>query len=106
MNTSNTSFRRLGGSKGLPDNYVVSYYLEDMKRRVAVARAGGKLYAFDDLYLNAPLSAGLLSDTTIMSQCDGSRFDLTTGAVLRGPATVSLVTYAVRESDGHIEVQL
>ena len=30
----------------LPDNYVDPYYLQDLKRRVAVARVGGKLFAF------------------------------------------------------------
>lgn len=106
MNASNTTFRGLGDSKALRDNDANPYYLEDLKHRVAVARVGGKLYAFDDLYQNAPLSAGLLSGTTIMSQCDGSRFDISTGAVLRGPAAESLVTYEVRESDGRIEVRL
>lgn len=42
-----------------------------------------------------PLSAGLLTGTTIMCQCHGSQFDVTTGAVLRGPATDGLGTYEV-----------
>ena len=37
-----------------------------------------------------PLSGGLLTGTTLMCQCHGSRFDLTTGAVLNGPATEPL----------------
>jgi nitrite reductase/ring-hydroxylating ferredoxin subunit len=40
-----------------------------------------------------------------MSQCDGSRFDVTSGAVLRGPAIARLATYAVREANGQIEVR-
>jgi hypothetical protein len=43
------AFRALDDAGKLPDNYVNPYYLEDLKRRVSVARAGGKLYAFDDL---------------------------------------------------------
>jgi hypothetical protein len=43
------AFRTLDDAGRLPDNYVNPYYLEDLKRRVSVARAGGKLYAFDDL---------------------------------------------------------
>jgi hypothetical protein len=42
------AFRTLDEAGKLPDNYVNPYYLEDLKRRVSVARAGGKLYAFDD----------------------------------------------------------
>jgi 3-phenylpropionate/trans-cinnamate dioxygenase ferredoxin subunit len=53
-----------------------------------------------------PLSSGLLTGTTIMSQCDGSQFDITTGSVLRGPATRSLDTYEVREHDGKIELKI
>jgi 3-phenylpropionate/trans-cinnamate dioxygenase ferredoxin component len=43
------AFRALDDAGKLPDNYVNPYYLEDLKRRVSVARAGGKLYA--PLYL-------------------------------------------------------
>jgi nitrite reductase/ring-hydroxylating ferredoxin subunit len=83
--SATATFRTIGRSDGLPNNYVNPYYLEDLKRRVAVARIGEKLYAFDDLAPNSgcPLSAGLLTATTIMSQCDGSQFDITSGAVRR-----------------------
>ena len=49
------------------------------------------------------MSAGLLAGTMIMSQCDGSQFDITTRAVLRGPVTTALATDKVREADGQIE---
>jgi nitrite reductase/ring-hydroxylating ferredoxin subunit len=87
----------------LPDNYVNSYYLQDLKRRVAVVRVGGELFAFDDLYEGCPLSSGLLTGTTLMSQCDGSQFDVTSGAVLRGPAKAPLKLYEVREQGGKIQ---
>jgi 3-phenylpropionate/trans-cinnamate dioxygenase ferredoxin component len=72
---------------------------------VSVARVGGKLYAFDDIYEGCPLSGGLLTGTTLMSQHDGSQFDVTTGAVLRGPAKAALRTYEVREQNGKIQVR-
>jgi|SRR5580704_12940926 nitrite reductase/ring-hydroxylating ferredoxin subunit len=107
MPTNTTlSYRILGPSAELPDNYVNPYYLEDLRHRVAVARITGKLFAFDDLYRDCPLSAGLLTGTTIMSQGDGSQFDVTSGAVLRGPATARLATYEVRETSGQIEVRI
>lgn len=67
-------FRTVGDARALPDNYVNPYYLEDLKKRVSVARIAGKLYAFDDLckHEGCPLSAGLLSGTTLMCQCHGS----------------------------------
>ena len=103
-----TELRSLGKSDRLPDNYVNPYYLDDLKRRVSVARVAGKLYAFDDLcpFDSAPLSAGLLHGTTLMCECDGSQFDVTTGRVLRGPATRPLVLHEVREQGGKIQVRL
>jgi len=56
--------------------------LGDHKRRISVARIDGRLYAFDDLCTcteeACPLSGGLLTGTTIMCQCHGSRFDIST----------------------------
>jgi len=103
-----TELRNVGKADKLPDNYVNPYYLDDLKRRVSVARVAGKLYAFDDLcpFDSAPLSAGLLTGTTLMCQCDGSQFDVTTGRVLRGPATQGLVTHTVREEKGEIRVRV
>jgi 3-phenylpropionate/trans-cinnamate dioxygenase ferredoxin component len=109
MSTSTTAtFRSVGRSDALPENYVNPYYPEDLKHRVAVARVGGRLYAFDDVAPNSgcPLSAGLLTGTTIMSQCDGSQFDITNGALLRGPATAALAIYVVRETNGEIQVRV
>jgi nitrite reductase/ring-hydroxylating ferredoxin subunit len=40
-----------------------------------------------------------------MCQCHGSRFDITTGAVMNGPATQPLHTYEVSEVDGNIQVR-
>ena len=90
------------------NDFVIPHYLEDRKRRVAVARVGGRLYAFDDLCTCSPpacpLSGGLLTGTTIMCQCHGSSFDITTGAAIQGPATRALEVYEVREVDGRIQI--
>jgi 3-phenylpropionate/trans-cinnamate dioxygenase ferredoxin subunit len=104
--TSNTAFHTLDDASKLRDNDVNPYYLESLKHRVSVARVGGKLFAFDDIYEGYPLSAGLLTGTTLMSQYDGSQFDVRTGAVLRGPATAAVRTYDVREQDGKIQVRI
>ena len=88
---------------------VVVQYVEDRKLRVAVARVDDRLYAFDDLCTCAdercPLSGGLLTGTTIMCQCHGSKFDITTGAVVSGPATRPLNVYDVQEVDGQVLVR-
>jgi nitrite reductase/ring-hydroxylating ferredoxin subunit len=92
----------------MPEISVV--YLEDRKRRISVARVGDRLYAFDDLCTCAgdscPLSGGLLTGTTIMCQCHGSEFDITTGAVVRGPASAPLNVYDARVVDGSISISV
>jgi 3-phenylpropionate/trans-cinnamate dioxygenase ferredoxin component len=100
--------RRLGDADQLAEGSVNPYYLADLKQRTSVARVDGRLYAFGDLCPNdqCPLSAGLLTGTTIMCQCDGSRFDITTGAVLNGPAVAPLEVFGVVESDGGILVNI
>jgi len=102
------AFRAVGPDT-IPDGFVVPFYLSDRKLRIAVARAGGQLYAFDDLCTcpgaSCPLSWGLLTGTTIMCQCHGSEFDVTTGAVVRGPATRPLNVYEVQVADGSLRIR-
>ena len=104
------TFRTLGSADSIPNDFVVPYYLDDLKRRIAVARIGNRLYAFDDLCTCSdeacPLSGGLLTGTTIMCQCHGSRFDITTGAVINGPATAGLKRYTVQEEEGTVRIQV
>jgi nitrite reductase/ring-hydroxylating ferredoxin subunit len=108
MSSSIREFRTLDTSGRLQGGYVNPYYMEDIKRRVSVARVGGQLYAFDDLcpHEGCPLSSGLLTGTTLMCQCHGSKYDVTTGAILRGPTTKPLTMYKARELDGKVQVQV
>ena len=103
------AFRALGRGDAIPNDFVVPYYLDDRKLRISVARVDDRLYAFDDRCTCAepacPLSGGLLTGTTIMCQCHGSRFDITTGAVINGPATEALKIYEVQEVDGGVEIR-
>jgi 3-phenylpropionate/trans-cinnamate dioxygenase ferredoxin subunit len=103
------AFRALGPHDAVTNDLVVAYYLDDRKLRIAVARVEGRLYAFDDLCTcgdrACPLSGGLLTGTTVMCQCHGSRFDIATGAVINGPATEALGVYQVEELEGHIHVR-
>jgi nitrite reductase/ring-hydroxylating ferredoxin subunit len=108
---ASADFRTLGPATAIDDEFVVPYYLDDKKLRVSVARAGGRLYAFDDLCTCSddracPLSGGLLADGTIMCQCHGSWFDIGTGAVISGPATRALNIYDVQEVEGNVQVRV
>jgi 3-phenylpropionate/trans-cinnamate dioxygenase ferredoxin subunit len=101
--------RTLGPVDAVPNDAVVPYYLDDRKLRIAVARVGGRLHAFDDLCTcgeqACPLSGGLLTGTTLTCQCHGSRFEITTGAVINGPATEPLHLHEVQERDGEIHLR-
>jgi nitrite reductase/ring-hydroxylating ferredoxin subunit len=103
------AFRTVGRGDAVANGYVVPYYLDDRKLRISIARVGDRLYAFDDLCTCAdaacPLSGGLLTGTTIMCQCHGSRFDITTGAVINGPATEALNVHEVQEVEGSIRIR-
>jgi 3-phenylpropionate/trans-cinnamate dioxygenase ferredoxin subunit len=59
---------------------------------VAVAEAAGTLVAFDDTCTHraCPLSEGVIEDLTVTCPCHNSRFDLTTGEPLDGPATAPI----------------
>ena len=83
--------KMVGQDDAIPDGFVVPFYPNDRKRRISVARAGDHLSAFATIFCTyrwgaCPLSGGLLVGTTIMCQCHGSKFDVTTGAVVSGPA--------------------
>jgi nitrite reductase/ring-hydroxylating ferredoxin subunit len=73
---------------------------------VAVANVGGTLYAFGNIctHRRCPLAKGELDGTTVTCPCHGSMFDVTTGAVLRGPAEEPVGSYAVRAEGEEIQV--
>jgi nitrite reductase/ring-hydroxylating ferredoxin subunit len=102
------AFRTIGPGDAIPNDYVVPYYLDDRKLRISIARVDGRLYAFDDLCTCSeeacPLSGGLLTRTTIMCQCHGSGFDITTGGVINGPAIKTLNVYEVQEIEGSVRI--
>ena len=103
------AFRTIATDDVIPNEYVISYYLDDRKLRVPTARVDDRLSAFDDLCtysdLACPLSAGVLIGAVLMCHRHGSRFDVTTGAVINGPATEPLKRYELREVAGRIEIR-
>jgi nitrite reductase/ring-hydroxylating ferredoxin subunit len=74
--------------------------------KIAVARVGGRRYAFQDActHLQCSLSSGDLEDTTVVCPCHLGRFDITTGAVLEGPPPAPLRTWRARVVQGRVEL--
>ena len=75
---------------------------------VVVARTDGGLYAFEGwcTHEECPLSQGQVSERRVECYCHGAVFDVRTGEALVGPAVASLETFAVREQDGEIQVEM
>lgn len=64
---------------------------------VAVFNVDGELCATQNecTHRQGPLNEGELDGSTVTCPLHGSQFDVSTGAVLRGPATEPLKTYTV-----------
>ena len=65
---------------------------------IAVANVDGRYYAVSDIctHSRCSLSEGELDGPILTCICHGSRFDVSTGEVQRGPAKRPVQVYAVR----------
>jgi 3-phenylpropionate/trans-cinnamate dioxygenase ferredoxin subunit len=95
-------FVRLGDLNSVPEGEMRVFDLEGSK--VNVARAAGGLYAFDDTcpHMGCSLANGELQGTTVTCACHGSQFDVTSGAVLRGPAQRPVRSHTLEVQEGAI----
>lgn len=78
-------------------------------QEVAVARAGGRLFAFGDICTHRHCNlamGGEIEGTTITCECHGSIFEMSDGSVLEGPATEPIATFEVHEEGGQIGVKV
>jgi len=76
--------------------------------KVAIANVAGTFYAFGDTctHLDCSLSEGDLEETTVTCACHGSMFDVTSGAVLQGPAKKPEPSYRVEVCDGTLRIEV
>lgn len=76
--------------------------------RIAVAKVSGAVYAFDNTctHLQCSLAEGRLEGSVVTCPCHGSKFDVTTGAVLRGPAQEPVRSYPVEFENDRLQVEL
>ena len=75
---------------------------------LAVADVGGTLYAFGNTctHRGCSLAKGELEGSTVTCPCHGSMFDVTSGAVLHGPAEKPVGSYPVRVEGGEIQIEV
>ncbi|MGQ0608280.1 MAG: Rieske (2Fe-2S) protein [Chloroflexota bacterium] len=87
---------RVGSADDVAEGFMRAFEVAGTK--VNVANADGHLYAFDDTctHQGCSLANGTLQGTTVTCACHGSQFDVTSGAVLRGPAQRPVRSRAVQ----------
>jgi len=76
---------------------------------VVLARVDERWYGVEDRCAHAgcPFSEeATLEAGTIVCNCHGSEFDLTTGELRRGPAERPVRAFPVRASEGYLEIEL
>ena len=80
------AFVRVGSSEDVVAGHMRVFNVSGTK--VNVVNADGQLYAIDDMctHTGCSLGTGSLDGTTVTCPCHGSQFNVTSGAVLRGPA--------------------
>lgn len=86
---------RIGGANDVAKGQMRVFDVSGTK--VNVANADGHLYAFDDTctHRGCSLANGELAGTVVTCACHGSQFDVTSGAVLRGPAERPVRSHAI-----------
>ena len=96
----------LGSASSVSEGAMTAFKAED--REIAVANVGGTFYAFNDIctHRRCPLSDGELDGTTLTCICHGSRFDISTGDVVRGPAQRALEVYPIRVEGDELRVDV
>ena len=95
---------RIGNAGDVQDGKMRVFDVSGTK--VNVANADGRLYAFDDTctHMGCSLANGELDGTTVTCACHGSQFDVTTGAVLAGPARRPVRSHLVQVEAGDLLV--
>jgi nitrite reductase/ring-hydroxylating ferredoxin subunit len=96
--------QRVGHSKDVAPGHLRAFDVQGLK--IAVANVDGQLYAFDDTctHTGCSLARGSLNGTTVTCGCHGSQFDVTSGALVRGPARRPVRSRTVQLADDDLLV--
>jgi 3-phenylpropionate/trans-cinnamate dioxygenase ferredoxin subunit len=78
------------------------------ERELVVCHTRDGVFTVDNVCTHAfaRMSEGYLKGTRLTCPLHGATFDVRTGAVLGGPATIPLTVYQTRVADGMVEVAL
>ena len=100
-------FVKIGTTAELED-LEVGKRVEAGGQRIAIFNLGGKYYAIEDTcpHRGGPLSDGMLAEDEVVCPWHGSRFKVTTGAVLTPPAQRNVKSFLVRIVGNDVEVEI
>ena len=100
-----TKFTKVMLEGQLTDNMLVKAMAGDTP--ILLYKKGDTVCAISETCSHAggPLSEGELDGNVVQCPWHGSRFDVCTGQVKGGPATISQVRYETRRQNGQIEVR-
>ena len=101
-----SEFITVGAVSDLGDGDMKAFDLGGVK--IAVANVAGTFHAFGNIctHRQCPLSKGELEETRVTCPCHGSQFDVTTGAVLQGPAQDPVGTFPTRVEADALQVEV
>ena len=100
-------FVKIGTTAELED-LEAGKLVETGGKRIAIFNVGGKYYAIEDTcpHRGGPLSEGMLAEDEVVCPWHGSRFKVTTGAVLTPPAQRNVKSFPVRIVGKDVEVEI
>jgi len=100
-----SDFVRVASTGDIPEGRMKKVLVGS--QQVLVSNVKGKYYAIGNVctHLGGPLDRGILEDREVQCPLHGSRFDVTTGQVKRGPATRPEPVYDIKVEAGSILVR-
>ena len=76
--------------------------------KIALFRVNGAFYALSDTctHRGGPLSGGDVEGAEVTCPWHGAKFDISTGAILGGPARAGVKSYPVRVTGADVEIEV
>lgn len=99
-------FIKVTNTNELSSGKIVSFEVDDKK--ILVVNLESKYYAIGNLctHMGCVLSRGVLSGEIVECPCHGSRFDVKTGSILKGPAKKPEPVFQVKVEGDEILVNV